>query len=131
MKKAHAAKGRWPTRSTSPTAPGARAHMSAVAAATIMLNAGIEPILQLVCRDRNRIGLQSDLMGASALGIRNLLILGGDKPTAGDQPEASRCSISIEVAVDDRQGHRRRRAADRHEGPQPASVLHRCGRCAG
>jgi methylenetetrahydrofolate reductase (NADPH) len=67
---------------------GARAHMSAVAAASIMLNAGIEPILQLVCRDRNRIGLQSDLMGASALGIRNLLILGGDKPTAGDQPEA-------------------------------------------
>jgi methylenetetrahydrofolate reductase (NADPH) len=67
---------------------GARAHMSAVAAASLMLGAGIEPILQLVCRDRNRIGLQSDLMGASALGIRNLLILGGDKPTAGDQPEA-------------------------------------------
>jgi methylenetetrahydrofolate reductase (NADPH) len=67
---------------------GARAHMSAVAAATIMKGAGIEPILQLVCRDRNRIGLQSDLMGASALGIHNLLILGGDKPTAGDQPDA-------------------------------------------
>jgi methylenetetrahydrofolate reductase (NADPH) len=67
---------------------GARAHMGAVAAATIMQNAGIEPILQLVCRDRNRIGLQSDLMGAAALGIRNLLILGGDKPTAGDQPDA-------------------------------------------
>ena len=67
---------------------GARAHMSAVAAATIMKNAGIEPILQLVCRDRNRIGLQSDLMGAAALGLENLLILGGDKPTAGDQPDA-------------------------------------------
>ncbi|MGZ3410176.1 MAG: methylenetetrahydrofolate reductase [Xanthobacteraceae bacterium] len=67
---------------------GARAHMGAVAAATIMHHAGIEPILQLVCRDRNRIGLQSDLMGAAALGIQNLLILGGDKPTAGDQPEA-------------------------------------------
>jgi len=67
---------------------GARAHMSAVAAATIMKGAGIEPILQLVCRDRNRIGLQSDLMGAAALGIHNLLILGGDKPTAGDQPDA-------------------------------------------
>jgi methylenetetrahydrofolate reductase (NADPH) len=67
---------------------GARAHMSAVASASILRAAGIEPILQLVCRDRNRIGLQSDLMGASALGIRNLLILGGDKPTAGDQPEA-------------------------------------------
>ena len=67
---------------------GARAHMSAVAAATIMKGAGIEPILQLVCRDRNRIGLQSDLMGAAALGLHNLLILGGDKPTAGDQPDA-------------------------------------------
>ena len=68
---------------------GARAHMSAVAAAAIMHNAGIEPILQLVCRDRNRIGLQSDLMGAAALGLHNLLILSGDKPSAGDQPEAT------------------------------------------
>jgi methylenetetrahydrofolate reductase (NADPH) len=68
---------------------GARAHMGSVAAAKIMMDNGIEPICQLVCRDRNRIGLQSDLMGASALGIRNLLILGGDKPTAGDQPEAT------------------------------------------
>jgi methylenetetrahydrofolate reductase (NADPH) len=67
---------------------GARAHMGALASATIMMQAGIEPILQLVCRDRNRIGLQSDLMGANALGIKNLLILTGDKPTAGDQPDA-------------------------------------------
>ena len=51
-------------------------------------NAGIEPILQLTCRDRNRIGLQGDLMGAAALGIRNLLILTGDKPEVGDQPDA-------------------------------------------
>lgn len=68
---------------------GARAHMGALAAAAILLNAGLEPILQLVCRDRNRIGLQGDLMGASALGIRNLLILTGDKPSAGDQPDAT------------------------------------------
>jgi methylenetetrahydrofolate reductase (NADPH) len=67
---------------------GARAHMSAVAAAAILKQAGIEPILQLTCRDRNRIGLQSDLMGAAALGLRNLLILTGDKPSAGDQPDA-------------------------------------------
>jgi methylenetetrahydrofolate reductase (NADPH) len=67
---------------------GARAHMGALSAATLMKQEGIEPILQLVCRDRNRIGLQSDLMGAAALGIHNLLILTGDKPTAGDQPEA-------------------------------------------
>ena len=48
---------------------------------------GIEPILQLTCRDRNRIALQGDLMGAAALGIRNLLLLTGDDPKAGDQPD--------------------------------------------
>jgi methylenetetrahydrofolate reductase (NADPH) len=67
---------------------GARAHMAATAAAAILLRAGIEPILQLTCRDRNRIALQSELMGVAALGIRNLLLLRGDEPTAGDQPEA-------------------------------------------
>ena len=67
---------------------GARAHMGALAAAAILHDAGIEPILQLTCRDRNRIGLQGDLMGAAALGIRNLLVLTGDKPSAGDQPDA-------------------------------------------
>ncbi len=66
---------------------GARAHMSALAAASILLGAGIEPILQITCRDRNRIALQSELMGAAALGIRNLLVLTGDDPKAGDQPD--------------------------------------------
>ena len=65
---------------------GARAHMSALAAATILLGAGIEPILQITCRDKNRIALQSELMGAAALGIRNILTLTGDDPKAGDQP---------------------------------------------
>jgi methylenetetrahydrofolate reductase (NADPH) len=67
---------------------GARAHMAATAAAALLVQAGIEPILQLACRDRNRIALQSDLMGAAALGIRNLLLLRGDEPKAGDQPDA-------------------------------------------
>jgi methylenetetrahydrofolate reductase (NADPH) len=66
---------------------GARAHMSALAAAAILLDAGIEPILQITCRDKNRIALQSELIGAAALGIRNLLILTGDDPSAGDQPD--------------------------------------------
>ena len=66
---------------------GARAHMSALAAATLLLGAGIEPILQITCRDKNRIALQSELMGAAALGIRNVLVLTGDDPKAGDQPE--------------------------------------------
>ena len=67
---------------------GARAHMSAAAAASILLTAGIEPILQLTCRDRNRIALQSELLGAAALGINNLLLLRGDDPKQGDQPDA-------------------------------------------
>jgi len=66
---------------------GARAHMSALAAANILLGAGIEPILQITCRDKNRIALQSELMGAAALGIRNVMVLTGDDPKAGDQPE--------------------------------------------
>jgi methylenetetrahydrofolate reductase (NADPH) len=67
---------------------GARPHMGALAAAAILAQEGIEPILQLTCRDRNRIALQGDLMGAAALGIHNLLILRGDDPSAGDQPDA-------------------------------------------
>jgi methylenetetrahydrofolate reductase (NADPH) len=66
----------------------ARAHMSALVAAAILARNGIEPILQLTCRDRNRIALQADLMGAAAAGIRNLLLLTGDDPKAGDQPDA-------------------------------------------
>jgi methylenetetrahydrofolate reductase (NADPH) len=65
----------------------ARAHMSAPIAAAILAQNGIEPILQLTCRDRNRIALQADLIGAAASGVRNLLLLTGDDPKAGDQPE--------------------------------------------
>jgi methylenetetrahydrofolate reductase (NADPH) len=67
---------------------GARPHMSALMSAAILVENGIEPILQLTCRDRNRIALQSELMGAAAAGIHNLLALRGDDPSAGDQPDA-------------------------------------------
>ena len=70
-------------------ARGARAHLSALTAATLLNEAGVEPILQLTCRDRNRIALQGDLLGAAAVGIRNLLVLRGDDPSAGDQPDAT------------------------------------------
>ena len=67
---------------------GARAHLSSVVAARILLDHGIEPILQMTCRDRNRLALESDLLGALALGVRNVLVLTGDDPKAGNQPEA-------------------------------------------
>jgi methylenetetrahydrofolate reductase (NADPH) len=63
-------------------------HLGALAAAHILAENGIEPILQLTCRDRNRLALQSDLLAAAALGLENLVILRGDDPTAGDQPDA-------------------------------------------
>jgi methylenetetrahydrofolate reductase (NADPH) len=69
-------------------AAGARAHMGAAAAAAILAREGIEPIQQFTGRDRNRIALQGDLLAAAALGVRNILLLRGDDPTAGDQPDA-------------------------------------------
>ncbi len=67
---------------------GARPHLGAVTAAAMLVNEGIEPILQFTCRDRNRIALQSELIGAAASGVRNILVLRGDDPDAGDQPDA-------------------------------------------
>jgi methylenetetrahydrofolate reductase (NADPH) len=69
---------------------GSRAvlRMCPVVASAILLQQGIEPICQIACRDRNRIGLQADLMGAHALGIRNILALTGDPVKAGDHPDA-------------------------------------------
>jgi methylenetetrahydrofolate reductase (NADPH) len=67
---------------------GAKAHLSCVVASYLLLQNGVEPILQMTCRDRNRLALQSDLIGAAALGLRNVLVLSGDDPKAGDQPDA-------------------------------------------
>ena len=67
---------------------GAQPHVSALAAASIIAAEGVEPIVQFVCRDKNRIALQSDLMAAATLNLRNLLIMRGDDPSAGDQPDA-------------------------------------------
>jgi methylenetetrahydrofolate reductase (NADPH) len=62
--------------------------MAPVTAAALLLENGIEPILQLTCRDRNRLALQSELIAAASLGVKNILVLRGDDPAAGDQPEA-------------------------------------------
>ena len=67
---------------------GAKVHLSSLAAAHFLVQSGIEPIFQMTCRDRNRLALQGDILGAEALGIRNMLMLAGDDPKVGDQPEA-------------------------------------------
>lgn len=65
----------------------AKPHLDTLTAAGLLLRAGIEPVLQITCRDRNRIALQSLLIGAAAQGIHNVLVLTGDDPRAGDQPD--------------------------------------------
>src|SRR5512138_954650 len=67
---------------------GAKVHLSSLVAAHFLLQSGLEPIFQMTCRDRNRLALQGDLIGAAALGIHNILVLAGDDPKLGDQPEA-------------------------------------------
>ncbi|HEY7242125.1 MAG TPA: methylenetetrahydrofolate reductase, partial [Burkholderiales bacterium] len=67
---------------------GAKVHLSSLAAAHFLVQNGLEPIVQMTCRDRNRLALQGDILGAEALGIRNMLMLAGDDPKVGDQPDA-------------------------------------------
>jgi methylenetetrahydrofolate reductase (NADH) len=67
---------------------GARARLSSLAGSVLAQRAGVEPVMQLTCRDRNRLALQSDLLGAGALGIPNVTLLTGDHPRFGDHPEA-------------------------------------------
>lgn len=67
---------------------GARAHLSPLAAAAILVQADIDPVLQFTMRDRNRLALEADVLGAAALGVHNILCLTGDAIEKGDQPEA-------------------------------------------
>jgi len=67
---------------------GAYCHLSSLAACTLLFRSGCEPIMQMTCRDRNRIAIQSDILGAAALGITNLLCLTGDGVEHGDHPGA-------------------------------------------
>jgi len=68
--------------------PTSSAHMSSVAGAALVAQAGLEPVVQITTRDRNRLALTADLLGAWALGARNVLCLTGDPVTAGDHPQA-------------------------------------------
>ena len=69
-------------------AAGARATMSSFAAGALLAKAGHDPVVQIACRDRNRIALIGDLLGVAALGVGNILVLHGDDPQSGDQPDA-------------------------------------------
>lgn len=71
-------------------ASGANVHISSVAMCALLTRAGYEPVYQVTCRDRNRIAIQGDMLGAAAMGVLNILCLTGDDVTAGDQPEAKR-----------------------------------------
>ena len=70
--------------------PAAHAHTSNTTTAIAMQMHGLEPIMQIVCRDKNRLAIQSDLMGGALHGIENISLLTGDDVTAGDEPEARR-----------------------------------------
>ncbi len=66
----------------------ARVHMSSLAVSVMLQQAGLEPVFQVTCRDRNRLAMQADLLGAAGFGIRNVLAIGGDHVSAGDHPQA-------------------------------------------
>ena len=67
---------------------GAHCHMSSLAVCAILTRVGYSPIIQISCRDRNRIAIQGDVLGAAALGVCNVLALSGDDVSVGDHPEA-------------------------------------------
>ncbi len=67
---------------------GANVRMAAWGASIIAMQEGLEPVMQVVCRDRNRLALQSDLIAAAALGIPNIVLMSGDQPKFGDHPDA-------------------------------------------
>ena len=71
-------------------ASGAHVHMSSVAICALLTRAGYAPVLQVSCRDKNRIAIQGDVLGAAAMGVCNVLCLTGDDVSVGDQPQAKR-----------------------------------------
>jgi 5,10-methylenetetrahydrofolate reductase len=97
--------------------------MSSIAAATMLPQLGLEPTMQMTCRDRNRIAIQSDLLGAAALGIRNLLCLTGDHQIFGNHPTAKNVfdldSIQLLCMVKDMRDENRFLCGDEIEGAGP------------
>ncbi len=97
--------------------------MSSIAAGAILVQEGLEPVIQMTCRDRNRLAMQSDLLGAYALGIRNLLCLTGDHQTFGNHPDAKNVfdmdSIQMVQMVAAMRDQRVFQCGDEFRGPEP------------
>ena len=101
--------------------------MSSLAGSILLLQMGMEPIMQMTCRDRNRIGLQSDVLGAAALGVRNILCLTGDAPSFGNHPQAKGVfdvdAVQLLHIISDMTGKGVFQSGDRLSGPCPQLCL--------
>ena len=101
--------------------------MSSFAVAVILRELGIEPTMQMTCRDRNRIAIQSDLLGAAALGIKNLLCLTGDHQSFGNHPAAKNVfdldSIQLLQVVKAMRDEKRFQCGDAIKGAEPSFFI--------
>jgi 5,10-methylenetetrahydrofolate reductase len=97
--------------------------MSSIGAGTIVVQEGLEPIIQMTCRDRNRLAIQSDLLGAYALGMRNLLCLTGDHQTFGNHPDSKNVfdldSLQLVKVVSDMRDDCIFECGDKFKGQEP------------
>jgi 5,10-methylenetetrahydrofolate reductase len=97
--------------------------MSSIGAGTILVQEGLEPIIQMTCRDRNRLAIQSDLMGAYALGMRNVLCLTGDHQSFGNHPTAKNVhdldSMQLLQMVTEMRDSKRFQCGDEIKGVEP------------
>jgi len=101
--------------------------MSSISVAVMLMELGIEPNIQMTCRDRNRIAIQSDLLGAHALGVRNLLCLTGDHQTFGNHPQSKNVhdldSISLLQMCRDMRDRKVFQCGDAIKGQEPRFFL--------
>ncbi len=97
--------------------------MSSIGSGTLVLQEGLEPVIQMTCRDRNRLAIQADLLGAYALGMRNLLCLTGDHQIFGNHPTAKNVfdidSLQLVRMVSDMRDERIFQCGDSFKGPEP------------